>query len=56
MVKNMKPLEYIIRKRDEASVNLIDLLKKMLDFDPNRRISVNDALNHPYFTSPTYDD
>ena len=27
----------------------IDLLGKMLVFDPARRISVNDALEHPYF-------
>lgn len=26
----------------------VDLLKKMLVFDPNQRITVDDALNHPY--------
>ena len=26
-----------------------DLLKKMLNYDPDQRISCKDALNHPYF-------
>uniref|UniRef100_A0A3P9KJP6 Protein kinase domain-containing protein n=1 Tax=Oryzias latipes TaxID=8090 RepID=A0A3P9KJP6_ORYLA len=28
---------------------LIDLLKRMLEVDPNKRISPNDALRHPFF-------
>mgnify|MGYP006119736171 FL=1 len=28
----------------------LDLLDKMLQLDPNRRPSVQEALNHPYFT------
>eukprot|EP00462_Mataza_sp_D1_P001375 CAMPEP_0175094316 /NCGR_PEP_ID=MMETSP0086_2-20121207/3520_1 /TAXON_ID=136419 /ORGANISM="Unknown Unknown, Strain D1" /LENGTH=70 /DNA_ID=CAMNT_0016367415 /DNA_START=383 /DNA_END=592 /DNA_ORIENTATION=+ len=27
----------------------LDLLQKMLAFDPNRRISAREALRHPYF-------
>ncbi|GAB2226989.1 hypothetical protein Droror1_Dr00008788 [Drosera rotundifolia] len=27
----------------------IDLLKKMLTFDPSKRITTKEALNHPYF-------
>ena len=28
----------------------IDLLKKMLVFDPNKRISIEEALKHPYMS------
>ncbi|GAB2215804.1 hypothetical protein Droror1_Dr00020207 [Drosera rotundifolia] len=28
---------------------VIDLLKKMLTFDPSKRIMTKEALNHPYF-------
>lgn len=29
--------------------NLLDLLKKMFDYIPNRRISADEALRHPFF-------
>ncbi|PVZ98880.1 hypothetical protein BB558_005097 [Smittium angustum] len=34
-----------------ADANALDLLGKMLIFDPQKRISTRDALSHPYFTS-----
>uniref|UniRef100_A0A8C7XIW1 Protein kinase domain-containing protein n=1 Tax=Oryzias sinensis TaxID=183150 RepID=A0A8C7XIW1_9TELE len=34
---------------EENSKQLIDLLKRMLEVDPNKRISPNDALRHPFF-------
>jgi mitogen-activated protein kinase 15 len=32
----------------KCSKEAIDLLKKLLTFNPNKRISVNEALQHPY--------
>ena len=32
-----------------ASLKAIDILGKMLNFNPNTRITAKDALNHPYF-------
>lgn len=32
-----------------ADVQAIDLLEGLLVFDPPGRLSVNDALDHPYF-------
>ncbi|KAA6369540.1 MAG: hypothetical protein EZS28_034933 [Streblomastix strix] len=43
------PLEKPSEIKDD---NLWDLLLKMLEFDPNKRISAAQALQHPYFTSP----
>merc|ERR1712146_792851 len=33
-----------------ASKEALDLLEKMLHFNPKKRISVEDALNHPYMS------
>lgn len=35
----------------QAQPLAIDLLQKMLVFDPSKRISVNDALHHPYMST-----
>jgi len=32
-----------------SSVEGIDLLKKMLTFNPKKRITVDEALQHPFF-------
>ena len=33
-----------------ANPDAIDLMKKMLTFDPTKRITVDDALRHPYMS------
>lgn len=35
----------------DAHPDALDLLEKMLKFDPRRRITVEDALRHPYVAS-----
>jgi serine/threonine protein kinase len=42
-----KALEKIFSK---ASPEAIDLLKKLLTFDMKKRITVNEALQHPYLS------
>ena len=51
MLSNMKKYEpkNLQKLFPGASSLAIDLLQSMLQFDPHRRISVDDALHHPYF-------
>lgn len=48
--KSAVPMEEIFPKyRNEA--NALDLVKKMLDFHPQKRISIEECLNHPFVSS-----
>ena len=54
-INNPKFTYYSPGKLDDKFSNLNndgkDLLKKMLNYDPDLRISCKEALNHPYFTN-----
>jgi len=43
-----KPFNKIYKNASEAA---LDLMEKMLQFNPSKRISVDEALKHPYFKS-----
>ena len=34
---------------NEESLQLFDLIEKMLEYDPKTRINLRDAMRHPYF-------
>jgi len=39
----------IIPQTDMINVHFLDLVRKLLMFDPKQRITVREALRHPYF-------
>lgn len=40
---------------DEDTRQLFDLIRKMLEYEATQRISLSEALNHPFFDKiPTY--
>jgi dual-specificity kinase len=40
----------VIPPTDIYNRNFLNLVQRLLAFDPNQRITVKDALNHPYFS------
>lgn len=41
-----------MKKEDEETKQLFDLIGRMLEYDPVERITLSEALQHPYFTTP----
>ncbi|KAA6357742.1 MAG: hypothetical protein EZS28_046731, partial [Streblomastix strix] len=50
--KKMAQMKGIVRPSEIKDNLLWELLTKLLEFDPDKRISALEALQHPYFTSP----
>ncbi|KAI0360089.1 CMGC/CLK protein kinase [Trametes cingulata] len=48
-VRACRSLQEIIPATDTINRQFLDLVKKLLTFDPAQRITVKEALNHPYF-------
>ena len=40
---------YIRHKDDPEHLKLVDLIARMLEYDPTKRISLAEAINHPFF-------
>ncbi|KAI9060983.1 CMGC/CLK protein kinase [Trametes sanguinea] len=49
-VRACRSLQEIIPATDTINRQFLDLVKKLLTFDPAQRITVKEALNHPYFS------
>ncbi|KAL0274666.1 UNVERIFIED_CONTAM: hypothetical protein PYX00_002740 [Menopon gallinae] len=47
--ENCKPLHRYQVVEDEEHTQLFDLIQRMLEYDPSQRISLGDALRHPFF-------
>uniref|UniRef100_A0A1B0CGX8 dual-specificity kinase n=1 Tax=Lutzomyia longipalpis TaxID=7200 RepID=A0A1B0CGX8_LUTLO len=44
-----KPLEKYMLSKSSDHVQLFDLIKKMLEYEPSQRITLGEALRHPFF-------
>uniref|UniRef100_A0A8C5QG97 dual-specificity kinase n=1 Tax=Leptobrachium leishanense TaxID=445787 RepID=A0A8C5QG97_9ANUR len=47
--KRCKPLKELMYCNQQDHVELFDLIHKMLEYDPNQRITLDDAMKHPFF-------
>jgi len=48
-VRATRNLQELIPPEDNTNVQFLDLVRRLLSFDPSQRTSVRDALSHPYF-------
>ncbi|EFX04960.1 protein kinase [Grosmannia clavigera kw1407] len=55
-VECAKKLEDIVNPTMPCMQHFVDLLRQMLEFDPEKRIKASDALEHPWFKCPIYAD
>ncbi|KAH7044479.1 kinase-like domain-containing protein [Macrophomina phaseolina] len=55
-VKAMKRLQDTIPPHNEFNLQFLDLLKRIFVYDPSKRISAKEALNHPWFDQRIEDD
>lgn len=49
-VRNTRPLEEVVPPIDNINRQFLDLVRRLLAFDPAQRSTVREALNHPYFS------
>ncbi|KAF9048535.1 CMGC CLK protein kinase [Panaeolus papilionaceus] len=49
-VRATRPLQDVIPPTDHTNRSFLDLVRKLLCFDPAQRITVREALQHPYFS------
>ncbi|KAG8993527.1 dual specificity protein kinase kns1 [Tulasnella sp. 427] len=48
-VRGTRPLEDVIKQTDVVNTRFVDLVKKLLIWEPRERLTVRQALTHPYF-------
>jgi len=44
-----KPLNRYLMSESDDHLELFDLIKKMLEYEPSQRITLGEALKHPFF-------